>query len=197
MASLTAEETARAEALIRELKAGQGLTCGLCQRPICAHETLINIALGTQDLPQCCTCLATAQRTTRQGLRDRIAMYIHSRPCYRLAWAWADNSEGAAGNLPACLWSTEEATAMPEPEDLRAMTKEIATEAEWDAGELGCGDLALELRIRLNTLAPGAVLKVLARDGGAPEDVPAWCRLTGHTLVAARPPEYFIKRKEH
>ena len=45
---------------------------------------------------------------------------------------------------------------------------------EWNAGELGCGDLVLELRRRLRE-APGQMFKVIALDLGAPEDIPAWC----------------------
>jgi tRNA 2-thiouridine synthesizing protein A len=61
---------------------------------------------------------------------------------------------------------------------------------------MGCGDLVLELRLRLARLAPGAELRVRAIDPGAPEDIPAWCRLTGHALVEANPPLYRIRRKE-
>ena len=67
---------------------------------------------------------------------------------------------------------------------------------EWDAGDLGCGDLVLELRARLDTLEPGQIMKVTARDPGAPADVPAWCRMTGNPLVGGAPPVYLIRRKE-
>ena len=53
---------------------------------------------------------------------------------------------------------------------------------DWNAGNLGCGELVLELRGRLMAM-PGRVLKVIALDPGAPEDIPAWCRLTGHVLL--------------
>lgn len=66
----------------------------------------------------------------------------------------------------------------------------------WDAGELGCGELVLELRMRLDRMRPGQVLKLIARDPGAPADLPAWCRLTGHTLVSEAHPDYWIRRKE-
>jgi tRNA 2-thiouridine synthesizing protein A len=66
----------------------------------------------------------------------------------------------------------------------------------WDAGDLACGDLLLKLRGRIEAMRPGEVLRLVARDSGAPADLPAWCRLTGHTLVAAEPPEYLIRRKE-
>jgi tRNA 2-thiouridine synthesizing protein A len=73
---------------------------------------------------------------------------------------------------------------------------EPAVDATWDAGELACGDLLLHLRTRVEALAPGQRLRLVARDGGAPADLPAWCRLTGHALLAAEHPVYVIRRKE-
>jgi tRNA 2-thiouridine synthesizing protein A len=72
----------------------------------------------------------------------------------------------------------------------------LAADAEWDAGDMGCGELVLELRLRLKAMAPGSILKVTARDLGAPEDLPAWCGMTGHTLLKAQHPEYWIRRRE-
>jgi tRNA 2-thiouridine synthesizing protein A len=72
----------------------------------------------------------------------------------------------------------------------------VIADATWDAGDLGCGDLLLQLRFRIETLEPGGVLRLVALDPGAPADLPAWCRLTGHTLIAAEHPVYFIRRKE-
>ena len=69
-------------------------------------------------------------------------------------------------------------------------------DAHWEAGAMGCGELVLELRVRLLALPPGAVLHVTAEDPGAVEDMPAWCRMTGHRLLAARHPDYWIQRKE-
>ena len=66
----------------------------------------------------------------------------------------------------------------------------------WDAGDIGCGELVLALRGRMNALPAGAVLKVTATDPAAPEDLPAWCRLTGHRLVHMSHPDYFIRRRE-
>ncbi len=66
----------------------------------------------------------------------------------------------------------------------------------WDAGDLACGELLTQLRQRLGELAPGATVQVVARDPGAAEDLPAWCRLTRHTLVEAQPPKFVIRRRE-
>ena len=69
--------------------------------------------------------------------------------------------------------------------------------ATWDAGDMGCGELIVLLRARVRALAPGEILRVIARDPGAPEDLPAWSRLTGHRLVRAEHPVYeFARRQE-
>ena len=72
----------------------------------------------------------------------------------------------------------------------------FAAAAEWDAGALGCGELVLELRSRVRALPAGGLLLLTALDPGAPEDIPAWCGLTGHALVRAEHPRYLIRRKE-
>ena len=69
-------------------------------------------------------------------------------------------------------------------------------EERWNADEMGCGQLVFELRRRLNQMQPGETLEVIARSPGAPADLPAWCRMTGHTLVSADHPVYVIRRKE-
>lgn len=52
------------------------------------------------------------------------------------------------------------------------------------------------LRGRLAGLAPGQLFELVARDPGAPEDLPAWCRLTRHELVDADHPNYLIRRRD-
>ena len=66
---------------------------------------------------------------------------------------------------------------------------------EWDAGDMGCGEILILLRSRMQKLAPGEVLKLTARDLGAPEDLPAWCRLTGRRLLRADHPDYWIEQR--
>ena len=72
------------------------------------------------------------------------------------------------------------------------MSELIAT---WDAGDLGCGEIIIALRSQIRAVPLGALLEVTARDLGAPEDLPAWCRLTGHELVRAEHPVYLIRRR--
>lgn len=66
----------------------------------------------------------------------------------------------------------------------------------WDAGDKGCGELLLELRMRMREMPAGTILRLRATDEGAPEDMPAWCSMTGHTLIFARHPIYWIRRRD-
>lgn len=72
-----------------------------------------------------------------------------------------------------------------------------AYDGYWDAGEMGCGELVMDLRLVLRA-APGKVLKLVARDLGALSDIPAYCRLTGNTLLHVSPEQaaFWIRAKE-
>jgi tRNA 2-thiouridine synthesizing protein A len=63
-----------------------------------------------------------------------------------------------------------------------AVSEPLVTDVEWDAGDLGCGPLLLELRNRLRTM-PGQVFKLISVDPGSPEDLPVWCRLSRNELL--------------
>jgi tRNA 2-thiouridine synthesizing protein A len=67
------------------------------------------------------------------------------------------------------------------PERCGVMNEPVA-DVEWDAGDLGCGPLLLDLRKRLRTM-PGQVLKLISVDPGSPEDLPVWCRLSHNELL--------------
>jgi len=66
---------------------------------------------------------------------------------------------------------------------------------EWDAGDMACGELVMALRMRMRNLQAADIIRITATDPAAPQDLPAWCRLCGHTLVAAMHPVYWIRRK--
>ncbi len=76
----------------------------------------------------------------------------------------------------------------------RAGTEAVA--ASYDAGDLSCGELLIELRARILALRPGEILQVRATDPAAPLDIPAWCWSTGHGLTKQEHPRYWIRRKE-
>ena len=52
-----------------------------------------------------------------------------------------------------------------------------------DTGELTCASLILAVRQALDGLATGEVLAVVSRDPSARLDLPAWCRMTGHSYL--------------
>lgn len=66
-----------------------------------------------------------------------------------------------------------------------------------DAGEMGCGELVMLLKMTMSELSAGERIRVIALDPGAPVDLPAWCRLTGHILERSEHPEYLIRKKEN
>lgn len=68
-------------------------------------------------------------------------------------------------------------------------------DSEFNGYDLGCGELSLDLNIHFKSLAPDARVLVISGDPGARVDIPAWCRLTGHKLLEAKPPYYLILKK--
>ncbi|WP_207711613.1 sulfurtransferase TusA family protein [Sulfobacillus harzensis] len=69
-----------------------------------------------------------------------------------------------------------------------------------DGGDLDCGSgLLLIIRRAIAPLSPGQILEVQSREPSVSVDLPAWCRMTGHTLVGQWPQEggytYYHVRK--
>jgi tRNA 2-thiouridine synthesizing protein A len=183
--------------LLADLDRLSGARCISCDRAICGHEALCSVALGFRNSARCLPCLATGLNRPLTELRDQLLGYVQRRDCYRRAWQIAGERERQPGTgLPACLDyginGTMPVSVGPGPDPELS----VAITANWDAGDMGCGDLVLALRIRLNSMSAGSVLRVTARDPAAPEDLPAWCRLTGHQLLREAHPEYDIRRKD-
>ena len=78
---------------------------------------------------------------------------------------------------------------------------DLTPDAMCDGGDLDCGSgLLLIIRNAMSPLAPGGVLEVRSRETSVKEDLPAWCRLVGHDMLANSPGEsgstsYFIRKK--
>lgn len=64
-----------------------------------------------------------------------------------------------------------------------------------DAGTGGCEEGALlKLRELISGLERGQVLEVRSTDPGVREDLPAWCRMTGHEYLGSREGRYFVRK---
>ena len=177
------EEPARLNAW---LAAMANAPCACCGKALCGHERLRSRAIAGSHAPRCLACLGNGLRRDQAELQESLDAYIRRRACFATAWAGIDASacgHRLAGNDQAPAKTMEEAV-------------DWASAGEfWDAGDLGCGDLVLPLRSRMRAMAPGARLRLRATDPAAPIDLPAWCRLTGHTLVAGMHPDYLIQRR--
>lgn len=58
-------------------------------------------------------------------------------------------------------------------------------DAVCDGGDLDCGSgLLLIIREAMAPLRPGGILEVRSREPSVREDLPAWCRMVGHPLLA-------------
>ena len=56
----------------------------------------------------------------------------------------------------------------------------------YDAGPTGCGELIMNLFMSMKRMSSKQIIEVVSYDLGAREDIPAWCRLQGHTLLERR-----------
>jgi tRNA 2-thiouridine synthesizing protein A len=78
---------------------------------------------------------------------------------------------------------------------------QLDSEVFCDFGEMSCGDLLIALLKAMRPLPEGTLVEVRALDPGAPIDIPAWCRMVGHTLlVRAGGPQhthYLIRKEGH
>jgi tRNA 2-thiouridine synthesizing protein A len=197
---LAPDESTRTETVLLYLEQSDGARCPACAGTVCGHEAVMSLAMGFKDAPRCLSCLAGALAQDRGELRDHVFAYIDHHECFRAGWDWASRREGfGAVCHPACLWAPghEGGAALDAARRPGSGAPgAVRIDAEWDAGHMACGDLVLELRMRLQSMRPGEVLRITALDPGAPEDLPAWCRLTGHTLLQWEHPEYRIRRKE-
>lgn len=195
------ELDARTAALQATAAAVAARPCGVCAAGLCGHGALLNVVLGYRNAPRCARCIAHDLREEPTALAERALQWILRRDCFLHVWRSASANEGARGNdRPPCHFaagSAPDVAAEPVVTPSPAATAAAAVDegVTYDAGDLGCGDLVLELRAQLRALAPGAVLHVIARDPAAPVDLPAWCGLTGHTLLRSDHPHYHLQRK--
>lgn len=97
------------------------------------------------------------------------------------------------GPGPAAAASREVATTQRADEPVVELP---VPDLMWDFGRAGCEEGALlKIRSLVARLAHGEVLEVRSTDPAAREDLPAWCRLTGHEFLCAHGHRYFVRKR--
>lgn len=178
------------------------LQCAECRAPVCDRQAVISRVLGGGEVARCLDCLGRTLGSTPEQLCQLVGRYLAQRECHRKAWL-AARPCGREGQAPCCPSRLECSASPPDwfrAELFRAPEPELPEpDAVVDAEESGCGDLMVLLMRSIRRLPAEGVLQLIARDPGAAEDIPAWCRLTGHLLLAGRTgPDgatYYIRRK--
>jgi len=164
---------------LRELKRLRGGSCQDCEKAYRDAEVLFSVALGFKHAPRCLGCLAKRLSREPVELEQQLQHYIQKRDCYLKAWKTISETV-----------TMDSETISENAVDLGSATP--LADYTWDAGDLGCGELVMELRIRLKNSPAGSVYEVIARDPAAPEDIPAWCRMCGYSLLKLEHPHYWI-----
>ena len=70
---------------------------------------------------------------------------------------------------------------------------------EVDARRLLCPMPVIRLQDRINQLPPGSEVRITCTDPGTLNDIPTWCRINGHRVLASSQNEddyIFLVRKE-
>lgn len=77
-----------------------------------------------------------------------------------------------------------------------AVASLFGADAFYDAGNRGCAEGPLDqIAALMRQLESGQTLEVRATDPSVAVDLPAWCRMTGHTVADQQGDRYLIRRK--
>ena len=194
-------EKIRAENVIAEAEARWGSACAGCGADLHGLDVVLSLFLGDKGALRCVGCAARGLGRAPEDFVRGAVPHLSRLECWSGGWRHAEarlRKEGKwpARGIPEDVRMTRSGRAEKE-EEITAFEVADGEDAAstWDAGDTSCGDLVLELRLKLRAMQPGQVLRIRATDHGAPGDLPAWCRLTGHTLVRFQHPEYWIQVK--
>jgi len=188
----------RAEDVIATVEDRWGSPCAGCGAALLGQEVALALWMGFGDRARCVDCLSQSVGRGRDDFLREARTRVRRLDCYRAGWEHADRRLDRDGWPAGDRASGLRLTGPEETEHLEAIPSradEPTAAAHFDAGERSCGELVLELRKQLACLPGGAVLRLVAHDVAAPEDLPAWCGLTGHALRLAKPPVFWIERR--
>ena len=121
-----------------------------------------------------CASVSAATRSIAQSFRARSVVIRAAKP--------------PAGPLPPALeWPSSNTTANTRLA-ASAVTERVSmpiANATLDGYGQSCGTLEPQMKLKIRALESGQILEVRTDDPAARLGVPAWSRLTGHTLLAA------------
>ncbi len=138
-------ETDDSRPLLELLRLAGG-ACVDCRHGYSNREAVFSIVLGFKNAPRCLACLSRRLDRTADTLREQLIAHIHRRECFLKAWR-------AAERLDATTPIDSQQTNSPA--EIVPMDVVPPMASEWDAGDMGCGELVMALRLRLNDLPPG------------------------------------------
>ncbi len=178
-------------------------SCRKCGQSVCAREVVINHVLGYQQFTFCLHCLSAAVGQAAMDLCELVGRYLADRACYRKEWRAVTccDHDGEKPCCPSLLENAPHQRDWWESKVLNTVDEDdLQADAFCDTNAMGCGDLMIALMKSIKPLQVGQVLEVRALDPGAAADIPAWCNLAGHTLLAGPCGEdgahYFIRKGE-
>lgn len=188
----------RAENVIAETEARLGSACAGCGEDLHGLDVVLSLFLGEKGTLRCVACAAQGLGRSPDDLVRKAVEHISRLECWRGGWAHAEARLRVEGKWPARGIPADVRLSVQDQEANTGAPASAApptAAAYWNAEDTACGDLVLELRLKLRGIPAGQVLQVHATDPGAPGDLPAWCRLTGHTLLFSQHPDYWIQAK--
>lgn len=190
------EETQETTRLQKTLETLQGRRCPGCDQTLCDHQILCAVALGLKDAPRCPSCAAKGLHRDLETVRADLSRWLRAKECFSRVWAKANQEICRPCPWKDLLnpedWDENESDKEPSPPIGPGPLPDLPVH---DFGDMACGELVLELRRRLRELPPGTAIRVVATDPGAPQDIPAWIRLVGHSLIQAAPPFYDLRKR--
>ncbi len=197
------EQVSESRLLDEALSRWAGSLCPDCGANLCDHGVLCAVALGLRDRPRCLPCAAKGLNRDPLAMRQHLGRWLAGKDCYKKAWLGADPGRcGSPCGISGLLAINPDNDADESAEKGgfadsggRNTASDETPAIVHDFGDLGCGDLVLQLRRILREAPAGTLIRVVATDPGAPEDIPAWIRMTGHGLVGASHPVYDLRKR--
>ena len=75
---------------------------------------------------------------------------------------------------------------MNNSDELNGKEKELKADVKLDCFGLLCPMPIIETQKKIKEMEVGQILEVVSTDEGIKEDMPAWCRLTGHEYLGIK-----------